>query len=89
MLGCTDGGNRQYDFSVSRKEFANFFSRLAVEQRQTPRLKKRGKLANSIFFRTQLTLPYVITSATEFANPGKLTWQTGKLIFPDQALAVY
>jgi hypothetical protein len=51
----------------------------ADERRQTPWLKKRGKLANSIFFRTQPPLPCALTAPTEFANRGKLSWQTGKL----------
>ena len=46
---------------------------------QTPRLKKRGKLANSFFFLIQLTLRQWLADKTEFANRGKLTWQTGKL----------
>jgi hypothetical protein len=54
-----------------------------------PSSKNVANWQTQFFFRTQLTLPYVITSANEFANLGKLTWQTGKLIFPDQALAVY
>src|SRR5207245_3372712 len=39
-------------------------------------LKKRGKLANSIFSRTQLPLLCVLTAQNEFANRGKLV---GKL----------
>src|SRR5207244_746238 len=39
---------------------------------ETPRLKKPGKLANSIFFRTQLTASFVVTALNEFANRGKL-----------------
>ncbi len=41
-----------------------------------PRLKKRGKLANSIFLRTQHTSLYVFMEMNEFANRGKLS---GKL----------
>jgi hypothetical protein len=41
-----------------------------------PPLKKAGKLANSKFFRTQLSSPVLLAPPTEFANPDKLT---GKL----------
>src|SRR5260370_33194903 len=41
-----------------------------------PRLKKRGKLANSFFFWTQLDMRQWFADETEFANRGKLT---GKL----------
>src|SRR5260370_37417448 len=47
--------------------------------RQSPRRKKRGKLANSCFFWTQLDVGSWFGDETEFANRGKLTWQTGKL----------
>ena len=40
---------------------------------QTPHPQKRGKLANSIFFRTQLPAALAVTATTEFANRGKLS----------------
>jgi len=43
--------------------------------------KGRQPLAwqTQFFFRTQLPVLYVVTAQHEFANAGKLTWQTGKL----------
>src|SRR5438552_13150909 len=64
----------------SAKESGCLCGRTSPEPRaETPPLKKRGKLANSIFFRRQLPLPCALTAPTEFANRGKLTRQTGKL----------
>jgi hypothetical protein len=53
-----------------------------------PPLQKPGKLANSIFFRTQHSLPRALTATNEFANRGKLTgkvansfWQRDALLY--------
>jgi len=44
-----------------------------------PGSKNPGKLANSFFFWTQLNMRQWFADETEFANRGKLTWQTGNL----------
>src|SRR5437870_6445506 len=49
-------------------------SRVLADGR-TPRLKKPGKLANSIFFRTQATPAIAVADTNEFANRSKLRWQ--------------
>jgi hypothetical protein len=58
-------------FGLFPKEFRQFF-------KDTPRLKKPGKLANSIFFPTQATCLQWLSGRTEFANRGKLDWQVAK-----------
>src|SRR5437667_12576455 len=68
-------------FLGSRFRTGKLGSNMATDWPSCPRLKKRGKLANSIFCRTQPALWQDIRMKTEFANPGKLSWQTGKLIF--------
>jgi hypothetical protein len=45
---------------------------------ETPRLKNPGKLANSIFFRTQVTASFAVTALYEFANRGKLVGKVAK-----------
>ncbi|HEV3444804.1 MAG TPA: hypothetical protein VG099_09185 [Gemmataceae bacterium] len=76
-------------FRGLRQEFGNFFKECHMlpcvwqatlaNLGQAPRLKKRGKLANSFFCWTQLDMRHWFADETKFANRGKLTWQTGKL----------
>ena len=44
----------------------------------TPRPPKRGKLANSIFFRTQVLMETSVRAQNEFANRGKLIGKLAK-----------
>ena len=51
-----------------------------ADGRPTPHLQKRGKLANSIFFATQVLTPIDSSVWDRVCQPWQTQWQTGKLI---------
>src|SRR5207249_529490 len=84
-------------FRRYRQEFSNFFRlrpsppsawRADHGQRRTkthrpPHPQKRGKLANSFFFRTQLPPATAVAATGEFANRGKLSGKVANSFLSD------
>jgi hypothetical protein len=53
----------------------------------TPRLKNVANWQTQFFFLTQYPRPFDLVERSEFANRGKLRWQTGKLISAQSRLS--